>query len=156
MQLLKAFYAFYRTLFNSPCEHPHVTMGVGEDKSAGSFCRDCGYQVRLRWTFCRCRTCGSKRSPKQELDGCVSPLFRYCQHCGQADFQIINKPKIHAYELPYAILLKEIDYSETPLHASKRDYQNAYNPFNIYQKLNIVEGELLGKEETIVPRGRTV
>jgi hypothetical protein len=143
MQLLRAFYAFYRTLVERECEHRQIASPPGATRTSG-FCPDCGYQVRIGWTFCRCRTCGSKRHPKQEPDGRISPLYRYCQHCGQADYQIIRKERIHAYEMPYAILTKEIDYTEERRQPSAH---RAENPFEIYRRLDIVEGEVLRKEE---------
>jgi len=62
---------------------------------------------------------------------------------------LIKRERIHAHELPYAILTKEIDYTEerrtTPQQAARSD-----NPFEAaYRTLNIVEGEVLRREETL-------
>lgn len=146
MQLIKALYAFYQTLLARECEHKQVKANPGH--ASRGYCPDCGYKVILLWTLCRCRTCGSKRHPKQSLDGRIAPLYKYCQHCGQSDFQIIKRDKINVHEMPYAILTREIDYSEERLTQPKR----AHNPFEVKKKgLNIVEGEVLRTE--YVPQG---
>ncbi|HEY9745741.1 MAG TPA: hypothetical protein V6C99_05945 [Oculatellaceae cyanobacterium] len=141
MQLLKALAAFYQTLLGGECEHPRVQAVPGQASTAG-YCPDCGYKVLLMWTLCRCRTCGSKRHPSRGMDGKVRPLYRYCQHCGQMDYQIIKRNKINIHEMPYAILTKEVDYSEERLFGPKK----APNPFEIHRRINIVEGEVLHKE----------
>lgn len=138
MQLLKALAAFYQMLWRAECEHRRMP-GQG-DKSG--YCPDCGYKVVLLWTLCRCRTCGSKRYPTQGLDGRIRPLYRYCQHCGQPDYQIIKRQKIHGHEMPYAILSREIDYTEERLSKPKR----APNPFELRPCFNVVEGEVLKRE----------
>src|SRR5690242_10790418 len=144
MQLFKAVAAFYSALFNSDCDHPLVAPpGAAPDGSSRpykTFCPDCGYKIRALWSLCRCRTCGAKRQPKQGMDGRVRPLYRYCQHCGQTDFQLIKRDRIHAYEMPYAILTKEIDYTEERMATPKRPA----NPFEAPTRtLDIVEGEVL-------------
>lgn len=149
MQLLKALYAFYQTLFGSECEHHRVQAVAGEANKSG-FCPDCGYKVLLMWTLCRCRTCGSKRHPRQGMDGRIAPLYRYCQHCGEADYQVIKRDKINVHEMTYAILTKEIDYSEERVSKPKR----AHNPFELHPGLNIVEGEVLHKEYVPYSRHR--
>jgi hypothetical protein len=143
MTLLRAFYAFYRALLERECEHPHISARPGDPKSSG-YCPDCGYLIEMRWTLCRCRTCGSKRYPRKTLDGRIEAQFKYCQHCGQADYQLLRKERIHLYEMPYAILGKEINYDEERPTPPRR---KADNPFEIYHSLNIVEGEVLSKEE---------
>lgn len=146
MQLFKALAAFYTALFNSDCEHPRVAPR-GEGTPHAAFCTDCGYKVRAMWSICRCRTCGSKRQPKRGMDGRVSPLYRYCQHCGQTDFQLIKKDRINVHEMPYALLTKEIDYTEERQPSPKR----SPNPFEAaYRNLDIVEGEVLHRSEEIL------
>lgn len=149
MRLLKALAAFYQTLFFRECEHPHVTSKPGESTNSG-FCPDCGYKILMMWTLCRCRTCGSKRHNRLSADGRVSTLYKYCQHCGQGDYQIIKKDRINVHEMPYALLTKEIDYSEERLSNPKR----AANPFEAYRKLDIVEGEVLHRSEQVYTRGQ--
>lgn len=141
MLLIKAFNAFYQTLFGGECEHKRVQAVPGQANKSG-YCPDCGYKILLMWTLCRCRTCGSKRHPTQGMDGRIRTLYRYCQHCGQADYQILKRDKINVHEMPYAILTKEVDYSEERLSNPKR----AHNPFELHKGLNIVEGEVLNKE----------
>ncbi len=145
MQFLKALHAFYYNLFERECQHKQVTATPGTQNRSG-YCPDCGYKIVLLWTLCRCRTCGSKRLPKTTPDGRVTTLYKYCQHCGQADYQIIKRDKINAHEMQYAILSKEIDYAEERLTQRKRPD----NPFEIYDKLNIVEGEVIRKSESAV------
>lgn len=151
MQIVRALVAFYQTLFYRECEHKRVTSRPGESAHSG-YCPDCGYKVLLMWTLCRCRTCGSKRHPKLGMDGRVSTLYRYCQHCGQADYQIVKKEKLNVHEMPYAILTKEIDYSEERLPNPKR----AHNPFEAYRGrgLDIVEGEVLKRTEHVYARSQ--
>lgn len=148
MQVVKALYAFYSHLFYSECEHKQVETAAGHAKRKG-FCPDCGYKIALLWTICRCRTCGSKRQLRKNLDGRVMPLSRYCQHCGEIDYQIVKKEKINVHEMPYALLSKEIDYSEERLQTSRR----AENPFQKAQGrgFHVVEGEVVRQE--IIPLG---
>jgi hypothetical protein len=154
MQLFKALAAFYTALFNDECEHPRVAPpGMtpdGASRPHSSFCPDCGYKIRALWSLCRCRTCGAKRQPKRGMDGRISPLYRYCQHCGQTDFQLIKRERIHVHEMPFALLTKEIDYTEERRPSPKR---TAPNPFNLSDRtLDIVEGEVLHRSEQIFSR----
>lgn len=148
MQLFRAIVAFWQTLLTRECEHKRLTAVPGQPGKSG-YCPDCGYKVAILWTLCRCRTCGSKRHPRQSLDGRVSPLYKYCQHCGQSDYQLIKKDRINVHEMPYAILNKEINYVEERLGNPRK----APNPFEMYGKLDIVEGEVLHKQEIITPKG---
>lgn len=149
MQLIKALAAFYQTLFYRDCEHKRVTSRKGEPASA-AFCPDCGYKVQVMWTLCRCRTCGSKRHPKLNVDGRVSTLYKYCQHCGQADYQIIKKDKINVHEMSYALLTKEVNYAEERLFKPK----HTHNPFEAVRGLDIVEGEVLRSEQSYLGKGQ--
>jgi hypothetical protein len=150
MQLGKALAAFYSALFNSDCEHPRVAPR-GQANTHTAFCPDCGYKVRALWSLCRCRTCGSKRQPKRSMDGRVSPLYRYCQHCGQTDFQLIKKDRINVHEMPYALLTKEVDYTEERQLSPKP----LSNPFEAaYRNLDIVEGEVLHRSEEVLSRNQ--
>lgn len=149
MQLIKALAAFYQTLFHRDCEHKRVSPRPGEALGA-CFCPDCGYKIQVMWTLCRCRTCGSKRHPKLGMDGRVSTLYKYCQHCGQADYQIIKKDKINVHEMPYALLTKDINYSEERLFKPKP----THNPFEAVKGLDIVEGEVLRSEQTYFSQGQ--
>lgn len=150
MRVLKAMYAFYKQLFFQSCTHERVT----KDKS-GSFCPDCGYQVKVIWNMLRCRTCGTKRHPRQELDGVISPIFKYCQHCGGHDVQLLKRHKINAHEMGYAIAIKEIDYTESkPLSAQEANarYGHCKNPFeNLGHTPRVVNGEVLKKTVTLTP-----
>ena len=139
--MFKALIAFYQTLFGGDCDHKRVQAAPGQANRSG-YCPDCGYKILLLWTLCRCRTCGSKRHPSKGMDGRIRPLYRYCQHCGQSDYQIIKREKINVHEMPYAILCKEIDYREERIISPRR----SKNPFELYKGLNIVEGEVLSKE----------
>lgn len=151
MLLFKALAAFYQTLFGGECEHKRVQPAPGLGNRSG-YCPDCGYKILLLWTLCRCRTCGSKRHPARGMDGRgrIRPLYRYCQHCGQADYQIIKREKINMHEMPYAILTKEIDYREERIVNPKR----AHNPFELHKGLNIVEGKVLNREYVPFNRSR--
>lgn len=149
MRLFRALAAFYQTLLHRECEHKRITPRPGESVGA-SFCPDCGYKIQVMWTLCRCRTCGSKRHPKLAVDGRVAPLYKYCQHCGQADYQIIKKDRINVHEMAYALLTKEINYSEERLFKPKQ----AHNPFESVKGLDIVEGEVLRSEQTYFSKGQ--
>jgi len=84
------------------------------------------------------------------MDGRISPLYRYCQHCGQTDFQLIKRDRIHVHEMPYALLIKEIDYTEERKPSPKRQ---ANNPFDLSERtLDIVEGEVLQRSEQVYTR----
>ena len=161
MQIIKAIAAFYTALVHQDCEHPRVAapgchgkpaQGLGSEPTAPStYCGDCGYKVRALWSICRCRTCGGKRQPKRGMDGRIRPLYRYCQHCGQTDFQLIKKDRINVHEMPYALLTKEIDYTEERQPSPKR----AENPFvTAYRQLDIVEGEVLHRSEEVFAGNR--
>lgn len=152
MQLFKALAAFYSALFYSECEHlrvaPPSMTPTGSKLSTSAFCPDCGYKIRALWSLCRCRTCGGKRQPKKGMDGKIRPLYRYCQHCGQTDFQLIKRDRIHVHELPYALLTKEIDYTEERKPSPKKPVTD--NPFEAaYRQLDIVEGEVIHRSEQV-------
>lgn len=84
------------------------------------------------------------------VDGRAVPLYKYCQHCGQADYQIIKKDRINVHEMAYALLTKEINYSEERLFKPKQ----AHNPFEAVKGLDIVEGEVLRSEQTYFSKGQ--
>ncbi len=161
MQIIKALAAFYTALVHQDCEHPRVAPPGSSCRSGhnqahatetpSTYCEDCGYKVRALWSICRCRTCGGKRQPKRGMDRRIRPLYRYCQHCGQTDFQLIKKDRINVHEMPYALLTKEIDYTEERQPSPKR----AANPFvAAYRQLDIVEGEVLHRSEEVFSRSQ--
>lgn len=150
MKLFKAMYAFWQTLRVHDCEHVRVTTTPGQPATS-AFCPDCGYRVLMRWTLCRCRTCGSKRHPKIQLDGRISPMYRYCQHCGQTDYQIIKRDKINVHEMPYAILTKDVDYGDERVNPSPRAASNPFELPPLRQRSSVVDGEVLGKREFVRP-----
>ncbi len=146
MRLFKALYAFYQELVGQPCEHPRVQVG-----QSGNYCPDCGYKIQMLWAILRCRTCGSKRLPKKHLDGKITPLERYCKHCGATDYQLIQRKKLHVHELTYAVALKEVDYlseeDTTPIRPA------APNPFrHVGVSFDVVDGEVLRKQTTLQPK----
>lgn len=151
MRLLKALYAFTETLFTRECDHPKIN-----NLQNNAFCPDCGYKIKVLWTILRCRTCASKRLPRKTPDGKVKPMFRYCQHCGSTDYQLIQKQKIHVHELTYAVAIKEKDYA-TEDKSSAGEFEttpNMHNPFKKHgHSFDVVEGEVLRKESTVYPRG---
>jgi len=144
MKLLRALYAFYKTLFWENCTHSRVSTNA----SHTVHCQDCGYPVRVLWTLIRCRTCGGKRLPSQAPDGAITPQYRYCQHCGSPDYQLMKRSKIHSHELSYAVALKEIDYQyeQSPITAH-RVY--GPNPFTESHQGNpgVFTGKVLRKRE---------
>lgn len=150
MSLVKAFYAFYRRLFEPECVHALVKPLAG-----GSICPECGYQVQIIWHLIRCRSCGSKRHTKRTPDNAVRPLYKYCQHCGGTDYQLVKREHIQVYEVPYAVCSKEVNYLEpVPEYVSGRPrYPAAHNPFERRTRpvvaQAIVEGVVLKKTELI-------
>ena len=159
MKLVRALYAFYRQLFGAECEHPHLRDQCESGKRTGTFCPDCGYKVQMLWAMVRCRNCIGKRVPKKNLDSSIAPMYRYCEHCGSTDFQVIKKSRLAAYEMPFAVMCAEVDYAEErqstpgkglpPKEYSAPRYNRLNNPFAIFNGeggLNIVEGEVLRSE----------
>lgn len=142
MRLFVALYAFCKHLFETPCEHSRVNK-------SGGYCPDCGYQVRILWAMIRCRRCTARRLPRRDLDGSVAPMFRYCRHCGSADFQLIKKPRIHAHEMTYAVNVKDVDYTSDNGSEHRGDpfrgVPKPANPFEAYADSRVVEGEVVGK-----------
>ena len=113
-----------------------------------SFCPDCGYKIKLLWGMAKCRDCGSKQVPQKKVDGHIAPLNKYCRHCGSSAYYLLKKEKIDAYELVYAISLKEIDYSEerqAPQAPPKVPIFGAQSKAPRSSKLDIVEGEVIRK-----------
>lgn len=144
MRLVRALYAFYRHLFGAECEHPHLRDKMTHGEQCGGFCPDCGYKVAMKWAMVRCRNCVSKRTPKKNLDGSIGPMYRYCEHCGSTDFQVIKKAKLHAHEMPYAVMSAEVDYSDE--QPRKKVYTPPKeNPFAAFAN-NVVEGEVVKSE----------
>lgn len=156
MPLVKALYAFYRQLFETECTHRLVKPIPG-----GSICPECGYRIQIMWHLLRCRCCGSKRHTKMMPDKSIRPLFKYCQHCGGTDVQLIKRGQIHVYEVPYAVCSKEVDYTEPIAHNVQFRYQqyaqqNPFEPIKKYAtspqyKGDVVEGVVLKKSESIRP-----
>ena len=153
MKLVRALYAFYRQLFGAECEHPHLrektASGPLDHGIKGTFCPDCGYKVAMLWTMVRCRNCISKRTPRKCLDGSVGPLYRYCEHCGSTDYQVIKKQRLAAHEVPYAMLCADVDYSEE--RCTGKQYQSPINnrldnPFAAFSGAAVVEGEVVHTE----------
>lgn len=93
---------------------------------AGSRCPDCGYMVKPVWVLLKCRGCNVKRLPKPvstpsldeslpqslPLEHQLEPLDRCCRQCGSSAIRVQKRDSIEAYDLPYAVLMKEIDYRE--------------------------------------------
>lgn len=144
MRLMRAIYAFYRQLFGGECEHPRLRDKMTSGDKPCAFCPDCGYRVAMMWALVRCRNCVAKRTPKKNLDSSVGPMFRYCEHCGSTDFQIIKKTRLHAHEMPYAVMSAEIDYTDERPH--QKEYAPKENPFAAYSTSPVVEGEVLNSE----------
>ena len=150
VQLLKAIYAFCDALLTRECEHPRIN-----NLQSGCFCPDCGYKIKVVWTIVRCRTCASRRLPRKTPDGKVKPTFRYCQHCGSSEYQLLHKQRLHVHELMYAIAIKEIDYS-TDEKSALGEFESAPNLHNPFRKtranFDVVEGEVLRKESRVYPK----
>ena len=144
MRLVRAFYAFCRHLFGAECEHAKLRDKFTHGHKAGGFCTDCGYKVAMMWAMLRCRNCVAKRTPRKNLDGSIGPMYRYCEHCGSTDFQIIKKSKLHSHEMPYAVMCAEVDYSEE--QPRKKVYAAPKtNPFAAYSG-SVVDGEVVSSE----------
>jgi Zn finger protein HypA/HybF involved in hydrogenase expression len=143
MKLLQALYAFYRVLRISVCLHTKMAIS---GKTSG-FCPDCGYYVRLRWNLCRCRTCGARRKIQVALDGVISPKGRYCDQCGQHEYRLVQKERIHGYELAYATLTREIDYLDQCIDSGfKTPAKTRWHPFKENQ-WDVFEGVMLRSED---------
>ena len=107
MRVYKAFCTFYKELLEEECQHQRVKTG-----KKSNYCPDCGYKVQVVWTQVRCRGCGSKRVPKKRIDGRVEPMYKYCRHCGCSEFRLIKRSGIHAHEVNYSVVQKEVDYRD--------------------------------------------
>jgi hypothetical protein len=90
------------------CDHRNVSH-------SGQFCPDCGHKVCVEWAFIRCAQCNVKRPPfrqpgvhnyKAEV---AKPMQKFCKNCGVVEFTVLKKQKIDAYELLFALPVKQID-----------------------------------------------
>lgn len=140
---MKALTAFFRILFGAGgCVHLRVNF-----YETPIFCQDCGYLVKIQWWFVCCRRCHTKRIPRRTLWGDIRPIEPYCRRCGYEGFQLIQKSRIEAYELPYALCSKSIDYSETP-SCTESSIQSPFRPIaSLADHEEIVEAEIIQKRE---------
>jgi hypothetical protein len=96
------------------CDHKLVMQN-------GAFCPDCGHKILMEWAFVRCASCNVKRPPQRQLGvhnykaEAIKPLQKHCKHCGSAEFNVVKKPAIDAFELLFALPLKVIDPSAKPI-----------------------------------------
>ncbi|MBY0403519.1 MAG: hypothetical protein K2X66_06440 [Cyanobacteria bacterium] len=80
-------------------------------------------------------------------DGNIKPFQRFCNQCGSAEYKLIKRQQIDAYDLHYSLSVKEIDYADDRINWGQDGFshsrqQSGYgqNPFDI------VEGEVLRKQ----------
>jgi hypothetical protein len=96
------------------CDHRLVMQN-------GAFCPDCGHKIQMEWAFVRCASCNAKRPPQRQPGvhnykaEAIKPLQKHCKHCGCAEVTVVKKPRIDAFELLFALPLKQIDTSVKPL-----------------------------------------
>lgn len=143
MDLYRALYTFYKSLVEQDCEHQRVHFG-----QSAPFCPDCGYKIKLLWVMVKCRHCDSKRIPRRMPDGKITPLHKYCRHCGASAFRLVKRESIDAYELLYGLSIKEIDYSEErrqPQFTPRPGPQPKATPQAQQSPFDVVDGQVIRK-----------
>ncbi len=89
-------------LTNKPkCSHDRVYP-----LASGSFCPDCGYQIKIFWQILRCDCCSSKRKAFFSRSRLI-PVEKFCTKCGSSEFYIEKKEKVQFFDYEYAVILKE-------------------------------------------------
>ena len=74
--------------------------------SEGSFCPDCGLEIKISWQILRCECCSTKRKTHFFMNKLV-PKEKFCKKCGSSDYYIEIKEKIEFFDYEYAVILKE-------------------------------------------------
>jgi hypothetical protein len=119
----KAVAAFFNVLAHQSCHHTGVQLQqpAGKSPMAGVRCTHCGYKIKLVWVMLKCHGCSAKRHPKPAagyinetvpIDTQFSALTPCCRHCGSSGIKVSKRDAIDAHDLPYALLLKEVDYRD--------------------------------------------
>ena len=74
--------------------------------SDGTFCPDCGQEIKISWQLLRCECCSSKRNVRVFFNK-ILPEEKFCKKCGSSEYYIETKEKIEFFDYEYAIILKE-------------------------------------------------
>lgn len=74
--------------------------------SDGTFCPDCGQEIKISWRILRCECCSTKRKAHFFINKLV-PEEKFCKKCGSPEYFIDIREKIEFFDYEYAIILKE-------------------------------------------------
>lgn len=86
---------------HNKCKHKKITPF-----SAGSFCPDCGREIKISWLIMRCACCQSKRRACVVFNS-LAPVDKYCIKCGDSDYYTEKKGGIEFFDLEYAAISKK-------------------------------------------------
>ncbi len=142
MNFLKAFKAFWRVILEGGgCEHLQINL-----LQLPTICPDCKYQVKIQWILIFCQNCHAKRVPRKTSLGDIKPVFQFCRHCGQAEYQLVRKDRIEAYELVYAVCVKSTANVDEPVSHESPIQSPFYTSAQI-EGQEIYEAEVVSKRE---------
>lgn len=131
-----------KKLFNRDCKHSSVNQFEKAD-----FCPDCGNKIKLSWIVTRCQECRAVRMSKTDKHGNISPLQKFCTHCGSEKWFSEKSDKTGLSNSLYAVCIKEIvqeddDISEE-FKKSDLNYTNVWvegdNKLAFKPKRNIIK-----------------
>lgn len=88
-------------LFNTKCTHNKIYPF-----SDGTFCPDCGQEIKISWRILRCDDCSTKRKTHFFM-GKLVPEEKFCKKCGSSEYYIETREKIEFFDYEYAVILKE-------------------------------------------------
>jgi len=74
--------------------------------SDGTYCPDCGQEIKLSWLILRCECCSTKRKSHFFM-GKLTPEDKFCKKCGGHEYYTDIREKIEFFDYEYAIILKE-------------------------------------------------
>ena len=83
------------------CTHSKVSPSFN-----GSFCPDCGCEIKVLWQFLRCECCSSKRSFHIYRNKAI-PDNKFCKNCGSSKYYLESKESLEFFDYEYAIIRKE-------------------------------------------------
>lgn len=86
---------------HNKCKHKKVTPF-----STGSFCPDCGEEIKISWIILRCSCCQSKRHTRVAFNS-LFPRDKFCIKCGDSAYYTEKKETIDYFEVEYAVISKQ-------------------------------------------------
>lgn len=96
----------------SQCKHSKITP-----LSKGSYCPDCGEEIRIKWHIVRCECCNTKRQGGTSYNK-IFPTDKYCEKCGEKHFYIETIERIAFYELSMAVWTKEEVFNKPKINST--------------------------------------